>query len=95
MRYIGFNYEAFVADSAIIKAIKMFIGHIILLFRWVFYFIKVTYVYILSDFFKLLNIASLSLSVASVAQWIIIVNYFYSMSSQPDYIGEFTRLGRL
>lgn len=95
MTYIGFKYDVFVEDSAIVKAIKMIIGHIILIFRWVFYLIKVTYVYILSDFFKLLNIASLSLSIASVVMWVMIIMFYYFMGDNPDYIGEFTRVGRI
>ncbi len=68
--YLCFNYETFAKDSAIVKAVKMIIGHFLLIFRWAFYFLKVTYKYVLGDFFIILNVGSITLSLISVAYWI-------------------------
>lgn len=77
------------------KSVKAIIGLIILIIRWVFYFLKVNYVYLTQSFFNLLNIVSLTLSLVSIIFWGLILFRFYQMPSSPNYIGEFGRLGNL
>ena len=75
--------------------LKIIFGLIVLIFRWIFYFIKVTYFHLTQDFFNMLDSCSLILSLINIFYWFSIVFKFYLMPDNPDYIGEFEELGSI
>lgn len=87
--YLGFDYKLYQGDSLIVWILKIALGLVVLLFRWVFYFIKVTYFHLTQDFFNMLDSCSLVLSLLNIFYWFTIIFHFYLMPDNPDYIGEF------
>lgn len=75
---MGFSHEVFVKDSAVVKVIKLIVGAIVTLLRWIYYFLKVTYLHLTQDFFNMLDSSSLVLSILNVVYWGMIVHKFYS-----------------
>ena len=56
-----------------VKILKIVFGLIGVAFRWVFYFLKITYFHLTQDFFNMLDSCSLVLSLMNIIYWFIII----------------------